>query len=394
MKIYTDFGDIQMTKHFQDDTPRLLKRREKSKPPKIGIIRTIKRRPPKRSHATVEFIGSGCTRLNCALSGKGVKGGWARARIGNIVGDRSAGKTAVALEACFWFYKNIHKVKSQIFPPVTKSIIVYNNSEGVMDFDIEAMYGPQFFKKVDWIRSPNIEHFGRDYSRRVDKLESGHSLIYILDTLDFLKSYKSIERFQESINKDEDTKGSYDVEKQKYLSGFFAATSKYLDKNKVDATLLIVSQVRAVMDPRSFKKEMRAGGKAFGHAIHQEAWFREMQKIRATKKGEKRVYAIKVAARVEKNKVAKPFREAEFQILYDYGVDDLNSMIDYLWGSRTINFDGQTFKNGATSSVRKEFIKYIEDNNYETLIAKKVEDKWNAVEEAFEAEVKARTRRW
>ena len=384
-----------MTKHFEDDTPRLLKRREKSKPPKIGIIRTIKRRPPKASDTTVEFIGSGSTRLNLALSGKGIKGGWARARIGNLVGDKSSGKTAAALEAAFSFYKNIQNVKSKIFSPTTKFSIVYNNAEGVMDFDIQSMYGNQFYKKVEWIRSPNIEHFGRDYSRRVDKLEKGHSLLYILDTLDFLKSYKSIERFKESIDKDEDTKGSYDVEKQKYLSGFFAATSEYLDKNKVDATLLIVSQVRAIIDARSFgKKEMRTGGKAFGHAIHQEAWFREIQKMRSTKKGEKRVYGIKVGCRVEKNKCAKPFREAEFQILYDYGIDDLNSMIDYLWENKPIKFDGQTFKNGATSAVRKPFIKFIEDNHYEHLIAKKVEDKWNSVEEAFAEEVKARAKRW
>jgi len=377
-----------MTKHFEDDTPRLLKRREKSKPPKIGIIRTIKRRPPKRSHTTVEFIGSGSTRLNLALSGKGIKGGWARARIGNLVGDKSSGKTAAALEAAFSFYKNIQNVKSQIFSPTTKFSIVYNNAESTMDFDIQSMYGNQFYKKVEWIRSPNIEHFGRDYSRRVDKLTSGHSLLYILDTLDFLKSYKSIERFKESIDKDEDTKGSYDVEKQKYLSGFFAATSEYLDKNKVDATLLIVSQVRSIIDARSFgKKEMRAGGKAFGHAIHQECWLREVKKLRATRKGEKRVYGIEVAARVEKNKCAKPFREAEFQILYDYGIDDVTSMIDYLWGSKQITFDGQKFS-------KKSFVKYVEDNKYQKLLQQKVEDRWNDIEGAFSKDVKDRERRW
>lgn len=359
-----------------------LKRRRPKRP-------AIKRRAKKPKHTTVEFISSGSALLNCALSGKAKGGGWARARIGNIVGTRSAGKTAVALEAAFWYYQNIKRIISAIFPKVTNFEIVYNNAEGVMDFDIPTMYGPKFYKAVDWMRSPNIEHFGRDYARRVDSMGRGDSLLYILDTLDFLRSYKSIERFKESVSREEDMKGSYDAEKQKFLSGFFGTTSEYLDHNKVDATLLIVSQVRDILDNRSFgKKQMRTGGRAFGHAIHQEAWFRETQKLRKTKKGEKRVYGIEVTGRVEKNKCAKPFREASFQILYDYGIDNLSSMIDYLWGKKQINFDGQVFK------TRPAFIKYIEANKYESLIEEKTQDKWQEIEAAFEAEVAGRSKRW
>jgi len=349
--------------------------------------RKIKTRTKKKT-TSVEFIGSGSTLLNLALSGKGQEGGWARGRIVNIVGDKSSGKTLLALEACFWFFKNIKRQKSNIFPRVKKPIIVYNNAEGVMDFDIEKMYGEKFNNAVIWQRSPNIEHFGRDYARRVDNLKKGESLLYILDTLDFLRSKKSLDRFEESIKKDDDEKGSYDMEKQKFLSSFFASTSEFLSQNKKDSTLIIISQVREKINVTFGKRKMRTGGKAFGHAIHQEAWISEIQKLRKTIKGEKRTYGIQCKVVVEKNKCAKPFRDAEFQIIYDYGLDNISSIIDYLWGSKKIVFEGQSFP------TKKKFIRFIEENNYEHLLEREAEIKWQAIEESFEKEIKNRKKRW
>jgi len=366
---------------------RQLKRRETAK---LKKIKTILKEPKKEVNGDeqVDFISSGSSTMNLALSGKAKHGGWARARVLNVVGDRSAGKTAIALEAAFSYYETIKKIRSTIWPDVTRFSIVYNNTEGVMDFDVKHMYGPKFYRKVIWERSPNVEHFGRDYNRRVDKLEDGHSLLYIVDTLDFLKSKNSLERFATSVKKDEAEEGSYDMEKQKYLSSFFAITSEFLNKNKKDVTLMVLSQIRDKIGVRFGKKTMRTGGRAFGHAIHQEAWVREVKKLSATRHGEKRVFAIRSAVKVEKNKCAKPFRESEFQILYDYGIDNINSLIDYVYGSSAINFDGQKFK------TKKEFISFIEENNYEGMLEEKAEIKWQKVEDAFSKEVSDRKRRW
>jgi len=369
---------------------RQLKRRKSEKPKKIRKLnRSVKKTETKtETHEQVDFFSSGSSTMNLALSGMAMHGGWARARVLNIVGDRSAGKTAIALEAAFSYYQTIKKIRSDIWPDVTKFHIVYNNTEGVMDFDVKHMYGPKFYRKVDWQRSPNIEHFGRDYTRQVNKLEDGHSLLYILDTLDFLKSKKSLDRFAAAVKKDADEEGSYDVEKQKYLSSFFATTSEFLKNNEKDATLMVLSQIRDKIGVTFGKKTMRTGGRAFGHAIHQEAWVREIKKLSATRHGEKRVYAIRSAVKIEKNKCAKPFRESEFQILYDYGIDNINSLIDYIYGSRAISFDGQKFK------TKKEFISFIEENDYEKLLEEKAEIKWQKVEEAFSKDVSDRKRRW
>ena len=63
----------------------------------------------------VEFLHTGSHRLNLAVSGRAIGGGWARGRVDNIVGDGSTGKTLLALELIAYVIKhmmgNISKFK-------------------------------------------------------------------------------------------------------------------------------------------------------------------------------------------------------------------------------------------------------------------------------------------
>jgi len=364
-----------------------IKRRSKTSKiaKEVSEAKRIKRR------VRVEFLSSGSTTLNLALSGKGPEGGWARGRVDNIVGDGSSGKTLLALELAFWCFKYIKKIISRIYPKVKKIIIVYYNAEGVMDFDLEKMYGKDFVKAVKWnpVKNPRIvEHVGRDYIRRFNNLKKGQFLLAIIDSWDALIPVASMKRLEKSIESDKEIEGSYHLEKQKYASGiFFPAICGDMEENKKDSTLIIVSQVRTKIGKTFGKKTYRAGGKALDFYTHQVAWLREIERMAKTKLKEKRVYSIRCAVKVERSKVAKPFRESEFTILYDYGLDNLNSQIDYLWGKKKISFNGKKFK------TRAKFINYIEKNNLEEKLAKKTEKKWLKVERAFEKEVEKRKKR-
>lgn len=343
-------------------------------------------------HCPCDYFPTGSTALNLALSGKGDRG-WARARVDNIVGDRSAGKTLLALEAAANFYYFICHIKSIIFGKKKEAIVVYNNPEGVMDFDVSAMYGEEFFNALKMIRSPHVQHMGRDFIRRAEALKKHQSLLYIVDTWDFLRSKEQLDRFQTSITKDEEVEGSFDGEKQKWASGFFAKTSELMDKNKTDATLIIVSQIRKNMKAKMFQKQnYRTGGKAFDHAMHQEVWLREVHKHEGTKYGEKRIYAIDVEAKVEKNKTAKPYRKAEFTILYDYGIDDISSCFSYAIGTPSTK-SKKTWKGEEFTSLRQAVL-WIERKGYEKQIREEAEKKYQKVDRAFQDDIAARKARW
>jgi len=342
----------------------------------------------KNQKVRVEFLGSGCTTLNLALSGKGKAGGWARGRVVNIVGDGSSGKTLLALELAFWCFKYIKKVRSKIFPKVKKLIIVYNNCEGVMDFPLEEMYGEDFVKFITWEYSKTIEHMGRDYARRLGSLKKGHFLLYFIDTWDAIGSEAGHKRFEKSVEEGKEIESSYALEKQKYASMFFENLSGKMEHNKYDSTLVIISQVRTKIGTTFGKKTYRAGGKALDFYTHQVAWIREIEKLRKTKRKKKRVYGIKSEVKVERSKVGKPFRESDFTILYDYGLDNISAMVDFLWGKKVIRFNGKKFK------ARSAFIRYIEKGNREDELIKKTEEEWNEVEEAFRKEVRKRKPRY
>lgn len=351
----------------------------------LGSVRTLIRRQVK---PRVEFLSSASTTFNLALSGKGRKGGWARGRVGNIVGDGSSGKTLEALELAFWCFKNIKKIKSKIYPKCKKVIIVYNNCEGVMDFPLEKMFGKEFVDAVEWVCIKTIEAMGRDYIRRLFKLKKGHFLLYIVDSWDALESAKATKRLEDSANSNEEMKNSFALEKQKHSSAFFNYTCGLIKRKKLDATFFIVSQVRTKIGITFGKKTYRAGGKALDFYTHQVAWIREVEKLRKTKKKSKRVYGIRSEVKVERSKVAKPFREAEFTILFDYGIDDLSSMIQFLWGKGTIKINKKKFQK------RDAAIKYIEKHGLENEIQKLTEEKWQEIEDSFEEDVKKRKRRY
>ena len=333
--------------------------------------------------APVDFLNTGSTYLNLAASQKALDGGWARGRINNIVGDGSSGKTLLALEACADAFYKLKGKQSYNFPKVKKVSIVYNNVEGVMDFPIDIMYGKRFNEGVEWIRTGTIQDFGRDFFKRVKRVKDGEALIYVIDSWDALDSEDEYEAFLKSIEKDTPQEGSYDLGKQRYGSKrFFKTLCSQIEgdngKVKKDVTLIINSQVRKKIGITFGKKEYRAGGDALNFYTHQVCWLAEIGKIDHVKLGIKVVTGINVKARFERNKTAKPFREAFFPIIFDYGVDDIMSMIKFLHGPKNkvlTDFFDKNFKEYATAAT------YIDANDLKNQLIGMTTDKWRKVED-------------
>lgn len=369
---------------------RSLKRRDKNSPRSVTrrILKRVNRAPIRESER-VEFLHSGSTTINLALSGRGRSGGIGRARIANFIGDGSSGKTLLALELAFRCWKNIRSIRSKIFPKVKKITIVYNNAEGVMDFPLEQMYGKEFVDDIEWVCIKEIEQFGRDYIRRLKTLKKGHFMLYIIDSWDAIKSIKDVARIEKSIKDDKEEEGSYNLEKQKYASSFFSTISGLMDNNEVDATLVIISQLRMKIGATTFGRKMyRTGGKVLDFYTHQVGYLKLIDKMKAKRGGRSWTYGIKSEINVDRSKVSKPYRKSEFTILYDYGFDDISSMADFLWGKKKVEWKGKTW------DKRSDFVRYVEDNNLEDELADYTEETWQHYERSFTKEVQKRKKRY
>ena len=346
----------------------------------------IEKEPP------VEFISTGSIMLNLAASQKAINGGWARGRINNIIGDGSSGKTLLALEACFWAYKNITKVKSRIYPRVHTVKIIYNNVEWVMDFPIDEMYGQDFHDFVDWRQKGICQEAGRDIQREIDQLKKGEFLLYVLDSIDATISEEEKARIDKALKDDKSQDGSYQTEKAKYfsMSFFNDLCNRMKDKKNSqpkDATLILISQVREKIGITFGKKMYRTGGKALDFYTHQCAWLAEIKKLTKTFRSQTRAIGIRSKAKWERNKTAKPFREAEFSILFDYGLDDIGTMLDYLYGpeEKSVTWNDTEYKSKANLLAMIE-----NDEDEYNALADRVREDWIAIENKIKPKRKAK----
>lgn len=358
------------------------------KPTRSELVEQIKsesKKPADSTTSKVEFLSTGSTVANLMLAGKGSDGGWARQHIGNVVGDGATAKTLMMLETAANALYTIKEKKSELFPPIKSVSVVYNNIEGVMDFPLMEMYGKYFIDNVEWVQTPTAEAFGKDYLQRVKALKKGDFLLYIIDSIDALTSEAGAERMAKLLS-DKKPDGSYGTEKAKFFSSDFFSHLCGAMEGK-DATLLCVSQIREKIGVTFGEKHYRTGGKALDFYTHQVVWLSQIKKLKKTFRSQERVFGVRIKANCKRNKVAKPFRQAEFTVLFDYGIDDVGSMVDSLYGPevKTISWNSAEFK-------RNEFIEMIEsDPANENKLREMVEQDWAEIEAAV---VPERKKRW
>ena len=254
-----------------------------------------------------EFISTGCTLLDMVLGG-----GWALARIANIVGDKSTGKTLAAIEACCNFILK--------FPNIGK--IRYVEPEAAFDQSYAAALGLPI-DRVDFAEDDSIhtvEDFYADLNAFLDSLEDGEPGLYILDSLDALSSDEEMKR--------EFSDKSYSMEKQKKMGELFRKLNQKIKAKRV--LVLIVSQVRDNIGVAFGEKLRRSGGKALDFFASQILWFSQTGTMKKVIRGLTRTTGVQIKAKCKKNKVGLPFRECAFDILFGYGIDDLAANLRWL----------------------------------------------------------------
>lgn len=255
----------------------------------------------------ISFISSGCTLLDCAMGN-----GYPLGRVVNIVGDKSTAKTGLAMEALINFLLAYPDGRA-----------AYRETEAAFDKRYaEAMGLP--VDRVDFGPGEllnTVEDFERDFDKYLDEqIKAKKPGIYVLDSLDALSDEAEMER--------EIGKGTFGAAKAKELSAFFRKTASKIEKAKV--LLLVISQVRDNIGAMFGEKSKRSGGRALDFYSTITLWLSHIETLSKTINKVKRPIGIVIKAKCKKNKIALPFREAEFQFLFGYGIDDLNASIDWL----------------------------------------------------------------
>ena len=345
----------------------------------VKSISTNKEKPlAKESYD--HLVPTGSTLLNLALS-EDVSGGFPLGSMSNLVGGRSAGKSILALSCC---------AEMTQYEEFDNCRLIYDDIEQANSFDMEYLFGEEMVNRLeapryDKDREPEYSATIQDLQDNlIAAMEKGEQFFYIVDSLDGLSSTEELDKAQDEKKARESgkkTTGSYGMYNAKYLKRILRMTAKGL--RKTNSGLLVLSQVIDNTDMMSFKKHKRAGGNALGHYAVCEVWMHSKKKIPKTHKGVTLNIGTETVAKVERTKITGKVREAQFSIYYDYGIDDLGSMVDWMVKNKIWEKKGNTINSGSLgiTAGRDKLIREIEKNDLEDDLKEAVEKAWVGIEE-------------
>ncbi len=256
---------------------------------------------------SLEFFSTGCAALDEVLGG-----GFCLGRTSNVVGDKSSGKTLLAMESLANFC-----IK---FPD---GACRYGEAEAAFDMPYAGALGIPLDRiefNADGQPMATVEDLYEDLVRFLDA-HPGVPKLYIIDSLDSLST--------EAEQEGEFNAATFGGEKPKAIGQLFR---RLIDRMETERChFMVISQVRDVMNAKAFQQtKTRSGGKALDFYASWILWLTEVGKIKRTVGGVERITGIDVKGQCRKNKVGLPWRTVQWPVLFGYGIDDMTASVDYL----------------------------------------------------------------
>lgn len=276
----------------------------------------------------VETIPTGAHTLDIALGG-----GLPKGRIIEIYGPESSGKTTLALHAIAEAQK-------------AGGVAAFVDAEHALDPTYSDVLGVDIENLL--VSQPDT---GESALEIVDQLVRSAAVdIVVVDSVAALTPRAEIEGEM----------GDTQVGLQARLM------SKALRKiagniGKSGCTVIFLNQLRQKIGVTYGSPEVTTGGNALKFYCSVRL---DIRRIQTLKKGSEGEYGIRAKVKVAKNKVAPPFRIAEFDIIFGQGISQLGCLVDMAEQTDVINRKGAwySYQGDNIAQGRDNTIKYLEEN--------------------------------
>ena len=290
----------------------------------------------------VETVSTGALTLDLALGGGVPKG-----RIIEIYGPESSGKTTLTLHA-------IAEVQK------AGGVAAFVDAEHALDPSYASVLGVDIDNLL--VAQPDTGESGLEI---VDQLVRSSAVdIIVIDSVAALVPRAEIEGEM----------GDTQVGLQARLM------SKALRKiagnvGRSGCLVVFLNQLRQKIGVTYGSPEVTTGGTALKFYASVRL---DIRRIQTLKKGTEGEYGIRAKVKVAKNKVAPPFRIAEFDIIFGQGISNIGCIIDLAEQTNVISRKGAWYSyNGDNiSQGRDNAVKYLEENSeFTKIIEQQVREK-------------------
>jgi recombination protein RecA len=279
------------------------------------------------AYLSIPGISTGCLSLDLALGGKGIP----RGRIVEIFGPESSGKTTIAL-----------------------TVAANAQKSGVAAFiDAEHALDPSWARKI----GVNIDEL------LVSQPDSGEQALEICELL--VRS-SAVDLIVVDSVAALIPKAEIEGEMGEAVVGLQARLMSQAMRKltgviaRSNCTVIFINQIREKIGVVYGSPETTPGGRALKFYSSVRI---DVRRTGAVKEGEITV-GSRTRARVVKNKVAPPFRDAEFDIMYDEGVSTSGDLLDMAAEAGVVEKSGAWYSYGAMrlGQGRENSKKFIKEN--------------------------------
>lgn len=337
----------------------------------------------KRVFKEEDLVPSGSTMLNCACSdtpyGAFILGGFV-----TIPGASSAGKTVLALSTL---------AECSRLPRFDEYELIHDDTEERMSFDLDYLFGKRFAKRLAKPPlgvSKTVQMFKANVLTLLQdsKIHKPQQSIYVLDSIDSLTSDEELEKefkkalaMAKSAEAVDKIAGSYGTEKAKILGETLRMINNELEKSR--SLIIMLQQRRQKIGFTGFgEKFCTAGGEAPEFYSNHRIWLSKVSDIK--EKGQQ--IGTETECKLKKNSLTGKRRECTFDIYDDYGIDDLNSCIDFLLKENFWKKEGHSILPVGLFEGkwnRAELIKRVENEALERELQGIVGEAWMEIENSL-----------
>jgi recombination protein RecA len=279
-------------------------------------------------HAPIEGISSGSLSVDLALGGRG----FPRGRIIEVYGPESSGKTTIALH----------------------SVAAAQRAGGIAAFiDAEHALDPSWARKLGisleslLVSQPTS---GEEALQIVEMLVKSNAVdIIVIDSVAALVPQKEL---------DGDIGDSVVGMQARLMSQAMRKLTGAIAKSKT--TVIFINQLREKIGVMFGSPETTPGGKALKFYASCRV---DVRRIGTLKDGEE-VVGQRVKVKVVKNKVAPPFRVAEFDMMHADGISIEGDVLDLATAAKLVDKSGTWLRYGEThlGQGREKARQFLKDN--------------------------------